>query len=63
VAGIYAAGDMTTVPFKQIIIASGDGAKAAMGGLRPPDPVDRSGCVARGISSQMWPREGAFGYL
>ncbi|MEM6790124.1 MAG: alkyl hydroperoxide reductase subunit F [Myxococcota bacterium] len=29
--GIYAAGDMTTVPFKQIIIASGDGAKAALG--------------------------------
>lgn len=31
VPGIFAAGDMTTVPFKQIIIASGDGAKAALG--------------------------------
>jgi alkyl hydroperoxide reductase subunit F len=31
VPGIYAAGDATTVPFKQIIIASGDGAKAALG--------------------------------
>lgn len=28
--GIYAAGDVTTVPFKQIIIASGDGAKVAL---------------------------------
>ncbi|MBA3599355.1 MAG: alkyl hydroperoxide reductase subunit F [Methylibium sp.] len=31
VAGIFAAGDATTVPFKQIIVASGDGAKAALG--------------------------------
>lgn len=31
VPGIYAAGDATTVPFKQIIIATGDGAKAALG--------------------------------
>jgi alkyl hydroperoxide reductase subunit F len=30
-AGIFAAGDVTTVPFKQIIIAAGDGAKAALG--------------------------------
>lgn len=30
-AGVYAAGDVTTVPFKQIVIASGDGAKAALG--------------------------------
>jgi len=28
--GVYAAGDATTVPFKQIIIAAGDGAKAAL---------------------------------
>jgi alkyl hydroperoxide reductase subunit F len=28
--GIYAAGDVTTVPFKQIIIASGEGAKVAL---------------------------------
>jgi alkyl hydroperoxide reductase subunit F len=28
--GIYAAGDVTTVPFKQIIIAMGEGAKAAL---------------------------------
>ncbi|NVJ60189.1 MAG: alkyl hydroperoxide reductase subunit F [Gammaproteobacteria bacterium] len=31
VAGIYAAGDVTTVPFKQIIIAMGEGSKAALG--------------------------------
>ncbi|MES2715133.1 MAG: alkyl hydroperoxide reductase subunit F [Pseudomonadota bacterium] len=30
VPGIFAAGDVTTVPFKQIIIATGDGAKAAL---------------------------------
>lgn len=30
VAGIYAAGDVTTVPFKQIVIAMGEGAKAAL---------------------------------
>lgn len=30
VHGIYAAGDVTTVPFKQIVIAMGEGAKAAL---------------------------------
>jgi alkyl hydroperoxide reductase subunit F len=30
VPGVYAAGDATTVPYKQIIIASGEGAKAAL---------------------------------
>jgi alkyl hydroperoxide reductase subunit F len=30
-AGVFAAGDATTTPFKQIIIAAGDGAKAALG--------------------------------
>jgi alkyl hydroperoxide reductase subunit F len=29
-AGIYAAGDVTTIPYKQIIISMGDGAKAAL---------------------------------
>jgi len=28
--GIYAAGDVTTVPFKQIVIAMGEGAKVAL---------------------------------
>ena len=30
VPGVYAAGDCTTVPFKQIVIAMGEGAKAAL---------------------------------
>jgi alkyl hydroperoxide reductase subunit F len=30
IPGIYAAGDVTTVPFKQIVIAMGEGAKAAL---------------------------------
>jgi len=30
VPGVFAAGDATTSPFKQIIIAAGDGAKAAL---------------------------------
>jgi NADH-dependent peroxiredoxin subunit F len=29
--GIFAAGDCTTVPYKQIVIAAGDGSKAALG--------------------------------
>jgi alkyl hydroperoxide reductase subunit F len=29
--GVFAAGDVTTVPYKQIVIAMGDGAKAALG--------------------------------
>ena len=28
--GVFGAGDCTTVPYKQIIIATGDGAKAAL---------------------------------
>ncbi|MBI5496092.1 MAG: alkyl hydroperoxide reductase subunit F [Deltaproteobacteria bacterium] len=31
VPGIYAAGDVTTIPFKQIVMAMGDGARAALG--------------------------------
>lgn len=41
--GIFAAGDVTTVPFKQIIIAAGEGAKAALGAfdhlIRSSSPV------------------------
>jgi NADH-dependent peroxiredoxin subunit F len=29
--GVFAAGDVTTTPYKQIIIAMGEGAKAALG--------------------------------
>jgi len=34
VPGIYAAGDVTTVPEKQIIVAAGEGAKAAVGAYK-----------------------------
>jgi alkyl hydroperoxide reductase subunit F len=30
IPGIYAAGDVTTIPYKQIVVAMGDGAKAAL---------------------------------
>ncbi|MGL5523679.1 MAG: alkyl hydroperoxide reductase subunit F, partial [Aeromonas veronii] len=40
--GVYAAGDATTVPFKQIIISMGAGATAALGAfdylIRNPAP-------------------------
>ena len=41
--GVYAAGDVTTVPFKQIVIAVGDGAKAALGAF---DHLMRSPALA-----------------
>jgi len=31
IPGVFAAGDVTTVPYKQIIIAMGEGSKAALG--------------------------------
>ena len=41
-AGVFAAGDATTVPYKQIIIAAGEGAKAALSAfdhlIRSPAP-------------------------
>lgn len=30
IPGVFAAGDVTTVPYKQIVIAIGEGAKAAL---------------------------------
>ncbi len=42
VPGVFAAGDCTTVPFKQIVIAAGEGAKAALSAfdylIRTPAP-------------------------
>ena len=41
--GIYAAGDATTVPDKQIVVAMGEGAKAGLGAfdyLIRNEPVD-----------------------
>ena len=41
--GIFAAGDVTTVPYKQIIIAAGEGSKAALTAfdhlIRTPEPM------------------------
>jgi alkyl hydroperoxide reductase subunit F len=43
VPGVFGAGDVTTTPFKQIVIAMGDGAKAALGAfdhiIRSPLPI------------------------
>jgi len=43
VDGVFAAGDATTVPYKQIVIAAGDGAKAALSAfdhlIRTPLPM------------------------
>jgi alkyl hydroperoxide reductase subunit F len=43
VPGVFAAGDCTTVPYKQIVIAMGDGAKASLGAfdhlIRLPAPT------------------------
>ena len=43
VPGIFAAGDVTTVPYKQIIIAMGEGSKASLGAfdylIRNPAPA------------------------
>lgn len=45
-AGVFAAGDVTTVPYKQIIIAMGEGSKASLGAfdylIRTPAPVAES---------------------
>ena len=30
VAGLFGAGDVTTVPYKQIVVSAGEGAKAAL---------------------------------
>lgn len=44
VPGVFAAGDVTTVPYKQIVIAVGEGAKAALGAfehlIRTSAPTD-----------------------
>ena len=34
IPGIFAAGDVTDVPEKQIIVAAGEGAKAALGAFK-----------------------------
>ncbi len=45
IPGIFAAGDVTNSPYKQIIIAMGDGSNAALGAfdylIRTPEPVSK----------------------
>ena len=47
--GVFAAGDATTVPYKQIIIAMGEGSKAALSAfdhlIRSPAPVEEAAVV------------------
>lgn len=50
IPGVFAAGDVTTVPYKQIIIATGEGAKAALSAfdylIRNPVPVAEEAALA-----------------
>jgi len=50
VPGVFAAGDATTVPYKQIVIAMGEGSKAALGAfdhlIRTSAPVEAADAVA-----------------
>ncbi len=43
--GIFACGDVTTVPYKQIVISMGEGSKAALSGVRIPVDARGAGCV------------------
>ncbi len=58
--GVFAAGDCTTVPYKQIVIAMGAGSTAGAQRLRPPHPHLGSGRAAspdrgRGLGSSPGP--------
>ena len=50
VPGVFAAGDATTVPYKQIVIAMGEGSKAALSAfdhlIRSSAPVETADAVA-----------------
>ncbi len=50
VPGVFAAGDATTVPFKQIVIAMGEGSKAALSAfdhlIRTSAPAEGTPAVA-----------------
>jgi hypothetical protein len=51
IPGVFAAGDVTTVPYKQIVIAVGAGARCSVG-LRSPDPLVGGRCgTGRGQGS------------
>ncbi len=50
VPGVFAAGDVTTVPYKQIVIAMGEGSKAALGAfdhlIRTSAPAEEKEAIA-----------------
>jgi alkyl hydroperoxide reductase subunit F len=48
IPGVFAAGDATTVPYKQIIIAMGEGSKAALSAFDHliREPVEANGTAA-----------------
>ena len=54
--GVFAAGDVTTVPFKQIVIAAGEGAKAALSAFdylirQPAVTAPAAGAVAAAVAA------------
>ena len=55
VPGVFAAGDATTVPFKQIVIAAGDGAKAALSAfdhlIRTTAPAEEAAVVKEAVAA------------
>jgi alkyl hydroperoxide reductase subunit F len=50
IPGVFAAGDATTVPYKQIVIAMGEGSKASLAAfdhlIRTSAPASKAGAVA-----------------
>ena len=60
VPGVFAAGDCTTVPYKQIVIAAGDGAKAALSAfdhlIRQPSPARIPTTVTTELSAPRAPQ-------
>ena len=48
--GVFAAGDATTVPYKQIVIAMGEGSKAALSAfdhlIRTSAPAEEKAAIA-----------------
>jgi alkyl hydroperoxide reductase subunit F len=51
---VFAAGDVTTVPFKQIVIAVGEGAKASLGAfdylIRNSAPIENAVPIAAEVA-------------
>ena len=52
VPGVFAAGDVTTVPFKQIIIATGDGARETPRSGQKPNSKNKGEQSSRLLQSQ-----------